>query len=650
MKKKNMILSFVLAILTCVSAVGCSSATTETSNNSAFTPRGTHYENNSASNYYLIKDYKTDYKILAPAEPTKYETLAIELINDYVFKSVGIKFPVVTSNETITADSAKYISVGDTSIMRKSGLSVSYEKYGDCGFRLVTLGDDVFIAGARSALREGTYYGAQEFLYYIMDWRAYALDEIKYDIKDSIKLINFDVVEIPEFNGRSIGSHNVRESEEYQRLLRSQVSSDTFIPELSGHSHFEILPPKTYYPEHPEWYVFEDGYNYLHEQAFFHGQICLSNPELIEEFSIQVAKLFNKYPTTNTVHLGQMDTQKVACKCDGCLKQQEGTNFSGSMVIFVNKVARRVAEIIQQTQPDRQLYFRMFAYQKTLPSPTHEENGVLVADKPEVIPDKNVTVQFCPDSAKSAIAMEDERNAEYFNHLKGWKVVTDKIDVWIYNVNFETYYISNKNWDIMLQNIRTFSENGVTRMYLQSHIWRQMNTMAEMRMWVESKLMWNSSLDYMELAYEFMENYYGITAPIVKEAYDSTTTYYEYLHRNYDLAIGTFYTNINRPDCWSFAFVESIRKTMEKGFTLLDTIKDEPAEYDKYYWRFANAYFENLFMQMEYYRAEYGKEYCEQAINLFESIMQRYGYNYTGDRSSMTFESYVAKWRGTYGL
>ena len=89
---------------------------------------------------------------------------------------------------------------------------------------------------------------------------------------------------------------------------------------------------------------------------------------------------------------------------------------------------------------------------------------------------------------------------------------------------------------------------------------------------------------------------------------------------------------------------------MEKGFTLLDTLKEEPAEYDKYYWRFANAYFENLYMQMEYYRAEYGKEYCEEAINLFESIMQRYGYNYTGDRSSITFASYVAKWRGTYGL
>jgi hypothetical protein len=89
---------------------------------------------------------------------------------------------------------------------------------------------------------------------------------------------------------------------------------------------------------------------------------------------------------------------------------------------------------------------------------------------------------------------------------------------------------------------------------------------------------------------------------------------------------------------------------MEQGFTLLDTLKDEPAVYDKYYWRFCNAYFENLYMQMEYYRANYGKEYAEKAINLYEQICERYNYNYMGDRNSIPISSYIRKWRGTYGL
>ena len=616
--------------------------------------KGTHITKISETENYLVKDSATDYKILLPSEPKDYERYSAELLNKYYNLSTGINFEIVYDRDVNDSDTGKYISLGDTSLARKSGVSVSVDKFGSSGYRIFTKDDDVYITGSRSQLREGTYYGTLEFLEHTIDWAFYAMDEIQYSVLSDIKFLNFDITEIPEFDNRRLRVKNLTDSYEYQRFLTLNIAEEERLP-FSGHSHFEVLNQNVYAPEHPDWYIWKDGTDYTHEDAFKNGQLCIGNEEMRKEFVSQLVKYFNDNPEITFVHLGQQDNE-IYCtgkypngedKPCQCAEWLEETNYSGALVKFTNLVAREVTEIIQKTQPDRHLQFEMFAYLASMSPPARLENGVWVADSEDVIPDDNVIVQFTPLGANASQTIDHEANKTYYNYLLGWKSLTENISTWLYDVNFKTNVISHKNWDTLLHDMRVFSEHGVTRYYLQNMPHRIVPQMIEMRLWVESKLMWNVSLDYNTLAHEFIENYYGSAAPFVKQAFDAMTTYYEDLRANKGVS-GTVFVNLNKKELWSFGYVESIRQLFEQGFAAIKKIQySDSTAYEKYYWRLCGAYIENMFMQMEYYRADYGKEYCLETINIFEKTVDRMGLT-TLDEYSDSYASYIAKWRATY--
>ena len=424
MKKKYQIASLLLAALTgcsafaaCNKSDGTTGGTPTGSTPAAYVGKGTHEASVTATSAYMVKNRETDYKIVLPEEPTEYETEAAILINEYVEKALGATFPIVSG---VTAESGKYISIGDTSMMRRSGISVDINKFGESGFRIVTKNDDVYISGSRSTLRCGTYYGAQEFLKHTIDWRAYAVDEVQYTESEQMPLYNFDVTEIPEFDSRRYGSYNVTSNLTYMRLLRLSVKEEQELP-LSGHSHFKILPPETYAPLHPEWYCWEAGHDHTSPKAYLNGQLCLSNEELQKEFVKQLVQMFKEHPTTNFAHIGQQDIADP-CDCSGCeaMKAEYNTTYTGMLVVFTNKIAREVTRIIQQNEPDRRLQFEMFAYQDSIAPPVKLVNGEYVADHAEVIPDENVVVQFTPMGSTITETMSPEKNKTFYNYLEGW--------------------------------------------------------------------------------------------------------------------------------------------------------------------------------------------------------------------------------------
>ena len=651
MKKRYQIASLLLAACTVCSAfAACGESEEKTDSASVGTPtayegKGTHEATVTATSAYMVQKGKTDYKLVIPEEPTEYETEAAILINEYVEKALGVTFPIVSG---VTAESGKYISVGDTSMMRQSGISVDRNEFGESGFRIVTKSDDVYISGSRSTLRRGTYYGAQEFLKHTIDWRAYAVDEVRYTESDQMPLYNFDVTEIPEFDSRRYGSYNVTSNLNYQRLLRLSVKEEEQLP-LSGHSHFKILPPETYAPLHPEWYAWKPGYNYDSPKAYLSGQLCLSNEEMQEEFVKQLVQMFRDYPTTNFAHIGQQDVAGP-CECDNCkaMMAEYNTTYTGMLVAFTNRIAREVTRIIQSSEPDRQLEFEMFAYQKSIAPPVNLVDGKYVPHHEEVVPDENVAVQFTPMGSVITETMSLEKNKTFYNYLEGWCAITDNISTWTYGTNFHTANINQKNWDIATADLRTYSEHGVRRVYNQSLNNVNIAQLYEIRVWVESQLMWNVSLSYQELAEEFIENYYGPAAPHVQEMFDAMTTYYEYLRTQLECT-GGWNFNLDDVKYWQFPYVESIRCIMQDAFAAVETLKtSDPNAYEKYYWRVCSAYLENIYMQMEYHADKYGEEYCLETIDLYETACRRFNVVTISEGDALTTDKCIKKWRSRY--
>ena len=331
--------------------------------------------------------------------------------------------------------------------------------------------------------------------------------------------------------------------------------------------------------------------------------------------------------------------------------KEQTLNYAGIMVKFTNTIARGVMAEITKTEPERKLYFEMFAYHLSEAPPTITlENGEQVPMCDEVICDDNVYVQFTPmaNYQGAGVPFTHEKNANMYGFLQGWDVCSSNISTWTYATNWNNYLINYPDFDSITADLKIFSEMGVNRVYHQNQIHRRMPQMVEMRIFIESELMWNLSLSYDELAAEFIENYYGDAAPHIQQMYTTMTSYWAYLKDELDW-IGGVYKNYRVKSKWPFQYVDAIRKMFVKAFDAIEPLKEtDAAAYEKYYWRVCNAYLENLFMQMEFYGAEYGETYAQEAIDLFQAIIQRFDYNYMGDGSSNPLTNYIKKWRAAY--
>ncbi|MBQ9756337.1 MAG: DUF4838 domain-containing protein [Clostridia bacterium] len=507
MKKFIKILCLTLATVFLLSATACKDSSKDSNGSGGSNAVGglnptnaNHYAKNQIRDEYIVYNGQSDYILVIPKDASNYEKQASSLITEYLYKACGVNMITVT-DDTVYDANGKYISLGDTTLMRRSGIAVPESRFGSAGFRIVTKGDIIYISGSRHWMRKGTYYGAQEFLFHTIGWKAYTDTEIIYEERSSIKMVNFDVTEIPDFDTRIIGYDTVYFNKAYRDLLRLNANAKddgTAIP-YYAHSHFEVLPPEIYYQDHPEWYWYTEGgkkvpYSAdIHSKFWRYGQLCLSNPKVIEKSIEVLTAQFLTYTTATMVHLGIMDNL-YKCKCETCTKfmSDNDTNYAGINVYYTNQVARGVTENMKKLDPTRKLIFRMFAYYATIEPPVNLVNGEYVPDSELVVPDKNVYVQFTPLDADGLETLDHGKNTKHYEYFKGWCSLTNNLAVWKYNTNFYRYFISNKNWDITAEDFRMYYKAGATTMYDQGPLTDSILQMKEMRLYVESKLMWNT--------------------------------------------------------------------------------------------------------------------------------------------------------------
>ncbi len=609
----------------------------------------THYANVTKRSDYIVKNGRAYYTLVVPKKAERYETKAANLLVEYYKKATSVTLNVITDDKA-TSKEGRYISIGDTKLLQNSGVSIPEEKYGSSGFRIVTKGNTVYVAGARTTMRRGTYYGAQEFLKHTIDWEAYTAAEIRYIKTDAIPMLNFEVIEIPDFDFRRVSFDTIYKSDDYANLLRMTPRYDEDELELSGHSHLQILSPDVYYEEHPDWYYSA----YSPDSSDFswskYGQLCLTNEEMTAKFIKNVTQMFIENPKVEFIHLGHMDNSYY-CDCNTCREwiSLRGTNYSGLMVDFTNRVARGVTENMKEIDPNRQLTFEFFAYNETLASPTKKTtaaNGEItyVADHPDVIPDENVMVQFTPLDSQNMLPINHFNNNKYYEYFQGWSAICDNISVWKYAINFIYYQINLKNWDVVGKDFKIYKDGGVKRMYEQGPLYHNVLQMKEMRAWIYGKMLWNVSLNWDDLAKEFIAEFYGPAADGVQEYYDYMTRYCEKI-RSKDGYYGMCYFDITQPKFWSFPFIEGGRKIFMRTYEDLEDYKNSE-DYDKYYWRLTGVYFENMFMQLEYCMSEYSVAQSRKTLAFFKETRDKLEISVYGEPQANNYTKYETKWEG----
>ncbi len=555
----------------------------------------------------LISEGLSDYKILIPEDAPTYLNLASSELSYFLFQSSGCKLDVVSEK----LSPSKYISLGLTSQLLSSS---SYDKdkdYGLSGYRVYAENENIYIYGT-SAKQAGTLYGVYDFLSDTIGYEAYASDDYHYQIKDKVTYLALDSEVIPTFDTRAIGYKSTNSDSTLSRRLRleNQYSAEDWYG--FGHSqinglYFNVADREAKVSS-GEWQ--DDWFANASNDAAV-NQLCYTGGEkLVEMVAQAMIEKIKIHKEITYFMFGQQDNVNF-CACERCSKAKEewGGNTAGLQIAFMNDVIALTDKYLEENEPGRVVRYVVFAYNETTSAPVKEEGGRYLPYSDKVIPNKNLYFYFAPIGSDFSSGLDDVSNDTYYKAIQGWNVLAGgRILCYIYDINFRNYFINFYNVNSVKNMYRLYKDFGVTYMYSQGPLDTAVPCFEEARVYVESKLMWDVSLDYETLLRDFLNEYYGPASSSVKEYWDLTFNACA-KYRADGNYIGGIYSQIGSSDLWSEELVSSFRRSFDEAYRSIASLElENPSLYLCYYKRLKKIELTVLFLELSYYRQYFSSD------------------------------------------
>ncbi len=558
--------------------------------------------------YNLVQDGVSEYKIVLSATATANELFAANELANFLNLATGAEIDIVTDEEYPSSDAI--IAIGNTK-QAQAANAVSGQNLATSSFVLKTVGSSLYVTADKNGDGEACLYGVYQILQDAVNFRVYAADEIGYDTdNDTIPLYNYDKVYKPTFDQRELGYASIANDETYKKRMRL-VWHDTDVRwTLHGHtqaSHFvnpdfgDTLHPEhegmTYGQAHPDWF---DG-----------GQLCWSAGAEMERVAAEkLIRYIENYPQGEYIMLGQMDNTDY-CSCDRCKKKMAelGINPAGMQILFLNNVIKIAEQWRAENRPEQDVKYVTFAYNGTLQPPVKKDgNGNLVAINDQVKPHDKLYIYFTPIETDFAVDLSNQRNLSVMEALNGWNALASgRIMVYIYDINFHNYFINFNNFGTVEGMYRDYLDNGVYYMYSQGPIDTCVPCFQEMRVFVESQLMWDIGQGYDNLVNEFMQAYYRDAAPAVRKFYELIRNRYARYYAVDDTSLGGgIYDSIGDSDIWTENLVNALGDALDDALSAVEKYKTTDNElYAKLHDRIMKEYLSVIFLKLSYYQASY---------------------------------------------
>ena len=632
MKKKIVFLGLAI-VFAFVSFAGCSGTPEETNDN--------HFAEVTQSDRYLFSQGETDYRIVIPENAGMDIQFAASELAYFFEEATGETLRTVEDSEVGTSLSQKLLSIGKTALASEADLLPDAEEFGDDGYVVETHGDTVIMIGGSDT---GSLYAVYDFIERVIGAKVYAKDEIYIPFCAAIALPNLKIREIPDVANRAPGLNDIAVDTTLRRRLRVQMYNEGWI--LWSHSYFQILPPANYQAAHPDWYS-PDGL-----------QLCISNEEMTEEFIKNVITLVQEDTESEYIMLGQQDGANM-CSCEECSATAEKYNYSGLMMHFVNKVARAVGDWVEENQPGRRLMLGTFAYSDTEEPPViyDEKSDTYTPIDDSVLPEPNVALMFAPGNACYAHSFAAECNANVMAVIRGWNAVfDDNILAWIYNAQFGYYFLPFPNWSSTVEDYKILTEHGFNYIYHQGTRETTAGAMSEMRLYVQSKLMWNTDLNMEELTDEFMAAYYKDAMPMIRQYYDLYRQNFTLLERDANwhaycmTARDTLYMT---ESVYPKGMLDRMEDLFNEALAAIEKYRDTDKEmYEKLSLRVKKEQLTVRFIYLTLYASDFTKTELNEMINEFETVCNLAGITQWAELGAgyeyKTMANLLSEWRNKY--
>lgn len=510
-----------------------------------------------------------EYSLVLPENPNAYEKKAAEEFNFLLEKSVGVKLPAMCEADF----SGKGIFLGNTERATNKLGEISFGDYGSDGFKIISDGNDLIIAG----VDRGTLFGVYKFFERAAGYIYYAEGDIKIDSLDELKFYECSVFEKPDIDARSFGYYDCYHigfpdvEKNADRLFVSRNNYSDWI--TAGHTYFQIIPKSEYEKYRPDWYS-KDGNN-----------LCLTADGLVEEFSENVAKMIISSNGGRYFMIGQEDNFGF-CDCERCKKAEKTYGGkSAVMMKFSNAVARSVKDKLKGYPRFNDIKLVTFAYNATSEPPVRydENKKEFLPLSDEVKAEDNLAVMCVPFGTLHNYPYTHPKNECGYKALKGWSACAKSLFVWDYCVNFDNYLVDFNDYDVIAENYRFFKEIGVDFLFDQGSYNSKTPCFDELKLYLHSRLAWDSSLNTEELIDDFCKEYYKDIAEPVKEYLTAVRNRWKYISAKYgeDVRSGGMDSSYYLlPQFFPKDYLYDCFEIFTRARGILETIRIE--EWDKY--------------------------------------------------------------------
>ncbi len=506
-------------------------------------------EVNKMTNYDLIKNGNTEYTIIVPKNPDTDIVMAASEIILFFNKAAGCDIGLKYDEEFQHFDkkineNSKYIVLGDTSIDEKA-FGIDKSALPAQGYVVKNVNSNVFIVGADSL---GVLYGAYEFLKQTIEFEAYGVDEYHYIETKNLKLCELNVTDAPDFKFRYPNYGPLR-NEYVANRLRINRERDVWIRDKGNFIHNsqeEFLPSEEYYAEHKDWYS-----DVMHKDGTRPAQLCYTahgNPAQVKEMQDKVVdrmiELIDTFYSQGEYRGSISFTQEDGvtwCECDGCtaMKDKYGTN-AAAVIHFLNPIADRISQYMNDNWNGRSLDIVFFAYSKTEDAPVKLVDGEYKAIDDTVICRDNLAVFYAPIYASYTYDFNHSVNSKYLETMKKWQVLSKKLYLWTYSDTFADYMCPYDTFSSMQSIYRTAKENNSVLFFDQSRF--DVNSLTgfdHLKIYLNSKLAWNVDEDYQTLIDNWFENYFKAAATPMRKIFDGYRSWMKHLMDTTDVALTT---------------------------------------------------------------------------------------------------------------
>ena len=426
------------------------------------------------------------YTIVTPAHATASELKAATILQDYLLQISGAAFPIISAGRH---RSPYEIVLGQNERLDEISAGINYDLLKEDGFVIRTDSLRLIIAGGNE---KGTLYGVYSFLEKYLGCRMYSPKVKIVPHQKQVLLGKIHDQQIPVIGFRDV-HYRATWDAEYTEWHKLDHDPDGSRPDwgMWVHTFNELVPPKTYYQLHPEYFAMVKGKR-------LPTQLCLSNPAVLEITVQNLRKKIAQNPSAKYWSVSQNDNRDY-CTCDLCkaLDDREGSP-SGSIINFVNQVADQF--------PDKMISTLAYEYGRHAPK--------------TLKPRDNVNIMLCSIEAyRDKPIKEDTASAAFVKDVQDWGKIAKDIIVWDYVIQFNHLLSPFPNLQVLQPNMQFFAENGVNAMFEQGN--REVGgEFAALRSYLISKLLWDPYLNIDSVMNDFLFGYYGAAGKPVREYID----------------------------------------------------------------------------------------------------------------------------------